>query len=314
MRRLGHWLRQEPMLKLVSFVIALLVWVWRSSESNPEEERKFSALPARWENLARDLTVVTEPPKVDIVIRGPRRTLDRLQAENRVQPTVDLKEITQPAWRSIEVEVDVPDNVSVRSISPDQVEVEIDQYETDIKPVRADFRDTAPPEGYLYQPPQLSTETAQVRGPRKLVSRVAYLAAEVDLNQRIENFSGLARLRPMDSNGQELKGIETYPPDVTVTVAIERIESQRMMKVVAPLVNEPSAGFAARQVTVEPHEVLVQGSAGGLAKLGEALTTTPIDLTDARATFSKRVPLVLTPGVVAEPDKVTVNVVIDPLP
>lgn len=310
MRRLAHWLRQEPMLKLVSFLIALLVWAWRSSEANPEEERKFADLTVRWENLARDLTVVTEAPTVDILVRGPRRTLDRLQAENRVQPTVDLKEITQPAWQAIAVSVDVPDNVTVKSIAPDQVEVEIDQYETDIKPVRADFRDTAPPEGYLYQPPQLSTETAQVRGPRKLVSRVAYVAAEVDLNQRVADFSGLARLRPMDSSGQELKGIETYPREVNVSVAIDRIEERRMMKVVAPLVNEPPAGYAARQVTVEPREVLVQGSAGGLANLGEALTTVPIDLTDAKATFSKRVSLVLTPGVVAEPDKVTVKVVI----
>jgi len=311
-RRLAHWLRQEPVLKLVSLVIAVLVWAWRSSESNPEEERKFPSLAVRWENLARDLTVVTEPPPIEVVLRGPRRTLDRLQTESRVQPTVDLQEITQPAWRSVPVEVDVPDNVTVRSMTPDQVEVEIDQYETDIKPVRADFRDTAPPEGYLYQPPQLSSETAQVRGPRKLVSRVAYVAAEVDLNQRVADFSGLARLRPMDSGGQPLKGVESYPREVTVTVAIERIEEQRTMKVVAPLVNEPSAGFAVQVVIVDPREVQVQGSAGGLAKLGEALTTTPIDLTDARATFSKRMPLVLTPGVVAEPDRVTVKVVIGP--
>ncbi len=308
MRRLLDWLRQEPALKLISLLIAIALWAWRSSEANPDEERKFPNLPVTVVNLPRDLTVVNEPPTVSVALYGPRRTLVSLQQRGEVQPSVDLAGIDAPTWRSIEVEVDVPDNVEVRSVDPDRWEVEIDRYQTGAKSIRPDLGDSSPPAGYLSEPPRLSTETAHVRGARKRVNRVAFVAAPISLAGRTDSFTETVRLRPVDSAGQLVSGIEVTPKDVEVSVNVARIEETRKLRVVVPIDNEPAAGYVLSGYEVTPPTVIVNGSSSALARLGDALATMPIDVAGQRAAFWRDVPLALTPGVVAEPSTVRVLV------
>ncbi|NUP98624.1 MAG: hypothetical protein HUU35_02090 [Armatimonadetes bacterium] len=305
-------LRQEPVLKLVSLLLAIFLWAWRSSESNPEEERRFTNLPVRVINLSEALTVVNEPPHVDLTLYGPRRTLDNLQATGELQPVVDLAGLDQPAWRSERIDVAVPDNVEIRTVEPDYWEAEIDRYETDVKPIRAEVGASTPPEGYLYEPPQVAAPTAQVTGPRRRVNRVAQVLAEVDLHEQVESFTAQARLRPVDSHGQPVPGVTCDPKEVTVAVAVARIEETRRMRVVVPIDRQPAPGYRVESAVAEPGTVTVNGTSAGLGRLGRALTTVPVAVAGRRDSFEQDVAVVLTPGVVASPAVVRVRVTIVP--
>lgn len=304
------WLRDEPWLKLISLLIALCLWAWRTSEGNPFEERRFVGLPVEVSGLQKDLHVVNDPPLVEVTLRGPRRTLDRLQATGAVQPYVDCSEIDRPTWRSTPIRIRRPENqdVQVLKVEPEEWEVEVDTFENDIKPVRVDVGNTSPPEGYIYEPPQLSHPHANVRGPRKKVIRVSYLAAEIDLTGRKQDDTIPALLVPKDSAGQVVKGVETVPRVVNVTVRMSRLEESRQLAVVAPRVNEPPAGFRYSGLEVDPPRVLVRGTSAGLSGIGATLLTEPVDLAGRKASFTIERRLALPPGLTADPETVRVRV------
>lgn len=314
MRVLLGWFRHEPVLKIVSLAIALCLWAWRSAEGNPYEERRFTELQIAVERLSKDLHVVNDPPPVEVVLSGPRRTLDRLQESGAVEPYVDCNELDRPTWKSVPIQIRRPENakVTVRSVKPEEWEVEVDTIENDIKPIRVDVGNTSPPKGYIYEPPKLSHDQAHVRGPRKRVIRVAYLAAKVDLSGRYQDTPVTVLLQPRDSAGNDVTGVDCVPKLVDVTVKIARLEQSRELPVAAPRVNEPPQGYRFRGLEITPPTVEVRGTAAGLQRLGESLLTQPVDLQGRTASFQTSVPLDVPPGVVAEPTQVEVRVTITP--
>lgn len=296
-------LRRDFKLKLASLALALLVWAWRTAEGNPVAERRFGPLPVEPVNLARGLVLVNEAPLVEVTLRGPQQTLERLARSGALRPQVDCSAIERPSWPVLAITVPTPETVTLVEVKPAEWEVEVDTSEVDVRPVRADLGRAAPPPGFLYEEPVLSHTQAQVSGPRKAVGRVAYLAAPIDLSGRLIDYTGQVRLRPTDALGQPVAGVQCEPRAVTVTVKVAKLEASRKLPVIVRLVG---AGARPGAYQVDPPVVTVHGTSGGLEQIGRFVSTMPVelaDLVDGAATAE----LALPPGLVAEPAKVRVR-------
>lgn len=304
MSRLWRRIRHEFGLKVASLVIALVLWAWRSSEGNPIEERRFGPMPVKVANLAKGLVVVGQPPLVEVTLVGPRLSLDQVQARRTLAPVVDCADIERPSWPALPVTLPTPDTVQVKEIKPAEWEVEIDTFEVDVRPIRADLTRAVPPEDYVYEAPQLSHTQAQVSGPRKLVSRVASLLAEVDFSGRVVDYSGQARLVAVDAEREVVDGVTCEPRVVNVTVRVARLEESRGMTVVVRFAGEATEAPAGYLVT--PSQVTVSGMASALDQLGSFMSTMPVEATRLRTQGRVTAELAVPSGVKAEPTKVTV--------
>lgn len=304
-------------LKLFSLVVALLLWAWRSSQINPDEFRTYSELQVRIVNLREDLVVVNYPLRVDVELHGPRRTLDRLARNEELEPVIDCAAIKEPTWRQMPVQIDHPNTVQVVRIEPPELELDIDRLVEVTKTIAVNTGSSSPPDGFFNEAPQLARTEAVLRGPRKLVSRVAAAEARIDLDGRTAPFEIQARLRPVDNTGQEVLGVDLTPRGVTVKVPIKRVEGTREMRVEVPTLGQPAEGYRLLDTVVTPPRVTVRGTTVGLAQLDAgggtgggtgAIQTEAVDVAGVDARFTTRVPVRTPPGVVARPREVEVRV------
>ena len=311
MRRAWAGLGHNFGLKVISGLLALSLFGWRAAESNPNVEKTFTVPSVKATGLRNGLLVVTKPPAVTIVVRGPRRLLETLAQGRKVQPEVDCSAITEPTWTTLRIGVPLPDGVERRSVEPPEWLVELDVHETDTKPVRAEVGASAPAVGFVGDAPRLAREQAEVRGPRKLVSRVAYLRAEVDLGGLRADARGQARLVPTDGNGLRVGGVECVPATAGYEVRIRRAAGQRNLPVTAPQIGQPAPGWRVGQVVCEPARVVASGTADGLRNQGDAVSTKPLEVDGRRESFEVRLPLVPVAGVATRPAAVLVRVTME---
>ena len=92
-------------------------------------------LPLTWQGLAPDWEVQVSPEAVDVILSGPLPRLDPL-TRNEVQVIVDVYGL-EPGIHKIAPAVIVPEGITVKSVLPDIVEVEIapKPMETPISPI-----------------------------------------------------------------------------------------------------------------------------------------------------------------------------------
>jgi YbbR domain-containing protein len=80
-------------------------------------------LPLTWQGLAPDWEVRVSPEAVDVILSGPLPRLDPL-TRNEVQVIVDVYGL-EPGIHKIAPAVIVPEGITVKTVLPDIVEVEI---------------------------------------------------------------------------------------------------------------------------------------------------------------------------------------------
>ncbi|HAZ64786.1 MAG TPA: hypothetical protein DCZ72_14410, partial [Armatimonadetes bacterium] len=217
MKSFWAMIRREPGLKIASLAVALVLVSWRANVANPLEKRTYQNQAIKPTGLAEDLLLVTPPRQATVVVRGPRRTLDILSRDSRVEPTVDLSTLRQPTWSTVPIEVELPAGVELLEVNPKDLLVEIDVLERQTKPIVVDLASGAPAPGYVAEDVALSLNRAEISGPRRAVSRVARLTAAVDVIGARDTISGEARLLAVDATGLRVTGVDTNPLTVRYT-------------------------------------------------------------------------------------------------
>ena len=308
MRALWGWIRHELDLKLASLVIALVLCAWRSNVANPIEKRWYPNLPVTARKMHDGLVMVSRPAPATVVLRGPRRTLDWLSQEHRVSPVLSLTGLSQPTWKWVNVDVDLPTGVELVDVQPDKQLVELDAAERQTKPIVADAGSGQPAHGYLAGEPRLALSTAEVSGPRRSVNRVVKLMAAVDVAGARGQVSGETRLIPMDSTGQRVTGVECTPLTVSYTVRVVASEGSRTMVVEPRWSGRPNGNLEAIECRAEPSTVVLTGPQPVLDTLAERIKTAPVDVTGWKESSERRVALALPAGISAQPKEVTVVV------
>ncbi|MBI5832429.1 MAG: hypothetical protein HZB16_09000 [Armatimonadetes bacterium] len=309
MRALWTWLRHELDLKLASLVIALVLCAWRSNVANPMEKRWYPSMTVEARNLHDGLVLVTRPAPATVVLRGPRRLLDRLSQEHQVQPVLDLTGLAQPTWKWIKVNVvKLPPGVEQVDVQPPEQLVEVDAAERQAKNIQADLGSSQPARGYAAEAPHLDAATAEVSGPRRSVNRVAHLTAAVDVGGAKDTVTGEARLIPVDAVGQRVTGVECKPLTVSYTVKVVALRGAQAFTVAPRVSGQPAAGYEVTESRAEPAMVVLSGPRPALATLAERIETEPVDVTGWKQSSERRVALALPAGISAQPREVAVVV------
>lgn len=109
---------------LVALILAFALWAWVTSENDPETERAIPAVQVSVEGLPQSLEVVGPLPTVAIRLQGPQSRVLPLES-TRIQATVDLSDVNQPGSYTRTVEVDAPEGLRVREVTPETVTVQV---------------------------------------------------------------------------------------------------------------------------------------------------------------------------------------------
>ncbi len=246
-RAFREGLRRNPGLKLLSLVLATLLWF--TINLTERDAERLVELPVSIRKLQPGLIVTNLPARpVGLTLRGPRTILDGVD-ERKERISLDLSGVGQGEVR-IELNTDMirpelPRRVKVVRLEPARLTLRIDRLVRRVLPVHADLAG-APALGYTVAESQVVPDHVEVSGPATKVDELKEVATEpIDLRGLKETFQRSVLLAWAGDF------VSFVPDRVLVTVTFEEVLVSRDVRHV-PVAVRHAEGF---QVYVRPATV-----------------------------------------------------------
>jgi len=242
-------------LRILSVLLALLLWVYATNEQNPVHNQILSI------NLIQrglpDNTVINSdiPRVISVRIQGTRGQVTALTPSD-FEAILDLSRVTE-GEQNLPVKLSSPQGVQVTQVTPGRVNVVVESIVEQQVNVKAAPRGS-PAKGYTALDPVVLPNVVTVRGPR------SKLAAISQINLIVEVDMATAQVEKTLPVNVEQSGVIVDPKSVRVTVPINQLPS-RMVPVRASATGTPAKDFEVDGIVVKPAEVQVVAPQGVLA-------------------------------------------------
>lgn len=306
-------------LGLLSFALALVIWVTVTNEENPSIRRALpQEIPVEQVNVPRSLLVTdTVPTRVSVALSGPRNVVNDLRPED-VVARVDLSRVEEEIAGLREATVERPVRVEVRrggvraEASPEMVKVKLEPQERRTVPVCVDKVDVPPP-GYTLEEPVV-TDPAEVTitGPRRNIDLVECAAAELRLTGLTVSVSNQVPLEPRDAAGRAIGNVSVQPATAAVNARIRQQLFPRQVVIDVRMQGRPAPGYAVSNIRVDPPSVSVVGPLETVSNLG-SIPTEVIDIEGAKSDIVRAVALEIPPGVSSGDRRSVVTISLQPV-
>ncbi len=292
-----HW--RNNTIKLLSLLLAFVLWVYVSNEQNPVREKNINV---NLENsgLGQNF-IITEgmPESVEVKVKGSRSQLANL-APWSFKAVVNLPE-GKAGEMVLPVRVTAPAGLEILQVSPEEVALKVDRLVDRKVSVTVELRG-APARGYTALTPESRPDTVIVRGPATVVNKIDRVkavvnvdAAQADIEQDI----------PVDAGPYN---VSLSPSLVKVVVPISGTVTVKAVPVLPRVSGSPAGGFVVTGSFSEPAAVRISGPVAVLDEI-TAVKTELIQIQGAARSLSREVRLSPPPDIEEiQPDRVRVKV------
>jgi YbbR domain-containing protein len=314
MNRAGSIISNLASLAL-AFVLAIFIWTTASETQDPVRTR-FVEVPLEYVGIPADATLVDVDPRQTVQIRleGPESLLQEVTPDD-FTATIDVSDV--PSGEPTAVNISVVGRrpgVTISFITPEQIDVRLEQEVTRDIPVRLDLRGSVA-RGHAQGEPFLEPSIIRVSGPASQVDRLDFALVTAFLNSTAETLVEPAQPILYDVTGRVsgVTGLDLSTNEVVVTVPVEELAGFSEKLVTVEWRGEPAPGYRLLSVTADPPSVLVEGRPAQINRL-TSVKTEPIDITGLNQSFQQTVLLALPDGVTVDPDQtINVNIQIEPI-
>ena len=312
LRRLGAWVAANLGVRFfLAILLSIVVWGAITLDANPTAETVLrEEIQVEAVGLPDNMVRVDELPKVQVAVRGPKTSLDLLDADSFVA-RVRLTSLGA-GTHLVPVEAEVTDpSVEIQRVTPSELAVRLERKITSETPVRLVITGE-PAQGFRARQDEISfdPERITVEGPEEAVKRVAFYEAKVNLAGATNNLSVQVAARPIDSAGEEVLGVLSASNLVDVVVPIERITARKSVPVRLQVVGVPASGRVATRYSSTPSNVEIQGEPE-LIDPAEQILAEPIDIGGTVDDVEAVAPLIVPSGIVLVRGEYSVQVRID---
>lgn len=210
-------LRRETNIKILSLVLAISLWLYVSSEQNPEATQIFPLVEVVPRNLPGGLAIVTmDPERVTVTVRGRPSLFDDLDP-SEVVAVVDLAD-AQAGIVARVIRVELPEGLQAIDISPSEAVLALESFAQRELPVEVSLEGTA--DGQInVGSPLVFPSQVKLTGAETKINEVARVVSAVDIEGISGNmvFEGV-RVFAVDEAGRQVAGVTIVPDTVRVVV------------------------------------------------------------------------------------------------
>jgi len=281
-------LRRNWGYKLLAFIFAFVLWASVMSGSNPERAITLSDIPIRIDNLdaLRDkgmtllhaVEAYARTAQVRLEVR--RNDLDRV-TDSTVALWIDLGTINAAGEQRLEIR-SMTSLGSVVTVTPSYLTVEADQYAEDVIPVQV-ATENALSDGYWRDTLSLTPSVIEVRGPRKLIDRIARAQVTLDLAPITSDYNASHPFALLDEGGNEIdaSAISMSSGSVILSMQVRPTREVPLLAEQAVVgVDQLPKGYEVADVEVYPATVTVAAPAEFIDTI-EGIALSPIDVANA---------------------------------
>ena len=268
---------EHPVLKIVSLVIAFIVWLVIMNVSNPVITRTISNIPVNVSNASYiesmnlSYALADGFDTVSVQISANRSVTERLM-QSSITANVDLTQIidfnSDPVM--VPVTVQIP-GVSTDSITanPRNIEISLEDMVSQDFVINTTAGDTSPANGYEIGSISATPEKLTLRGPKSLIERIDKVVAQVDVTGLKTDATLGTTIRVFDKNGDVLSDsrMNYLTPnigfdDIRVRVTLDEVLSD--VPIVAQSYGTPAEGYTVGDISVTPSTIQLVGSEDAL--------------------------------------------------
>lgn len=177
-----RWITRDWPLKLVSLVLALVLWLLLVPAEKVFSEKSLT-IPLETRNVPAGLEIVERPaPTIDVTVRAPKRVLNEIGPSGLVA-RIDLERATvhQQEYPLNASMIAVPPGAHVAKISPSQVTIKLERTAEATLEVHAALRGKPAPGNRIVRI-EIDPATVAVQGPESRIKAAdAATTAPVDV-------------------------------------------------------------------------------------------------------------------------------------
>lgn len=217
-------LRNNTVLKILSLLIAIFLWVYVMGEVDPTTSTTIKDVRVKLQQLdtleEKELAVKggNRQFTVDVVLEGSRAELNRLD-RSEIRAEADLFGY-EKGKNQVPVQVNVPENVTLKDVKTPRIEVVLEDLVSDYKTIEVSFRgdteeNTEPGEV------ECSPAEIEVKGGKSAVKSVDSVRAEIraaELTDELQTFS--VKPKAFDKDGNRVANVQLSAEMVDVSAIL----------------------------------------------------------------------------------------------
>ena len=262
---------------VIALILAIVLWVYVVGEMDPLTKKTYRNIPITLTNeqilTEEGLAVIkTSDSEMNVTVSGKRSDLAEVEITD-VTATVDLTDAGE-GDNQLKVVVRVPNTVDVEDQTLEKITVSVGKLVSEEREVRVNYTGST---GGDMEPTvtDIDPETVTVTGSEPQVAKVAYVSAELDLEDVLETESSVnCRLIPVNENGNEVSNVTLSQEKARVTTVLY---DRKTIPLEVPVVDKGSTEYT--RTTSAPDQVTVAGPADALAGI-TSVTAESIDISD----------------------------------
>ncbi len=221
---MGKFLSSQNISRILAVFLAVILWLFVTGDNitrTTPVRKIITDVPLSYENLQPGQAVVKMPQTVDMTLEGVPRAFDELLVSD-LEAYLDLSEL-DAGTHQVQVRGRAARGLTLISLAPRQVEVIIEEIESELFPVEVEFfGDPAPGwsrESHSFHPLQIRLEAVP-----SVLEQVARVVIHVDLSEKRSLFE--TELSPLlyNDSGEEIGGVAMAPQKISVTVRLSQTE------------------------------------------------------------------------------------------
>ncbi len=258
-------LTNNIILKLLSLVLAIIIWIIIVNIADPVKSRTIPDVPVRVlnENIIKQTGKVYEivnGKEVDVIVRGKKGIVDSLKASD-ITVTADIQNLS--IVNSIALDVECPrltaaggtiELSKVKSMS-----VVLEDVKSEPKVVKATIVGKVA-EGFYTSEEyiQVKPSMIQVTAAESVFDQIATIEVEVDVDKRTDDFYPSLVPKAYDAEGKEIESKNLSFSVDTVSVSVNVLIT-KTVPVEVNIIGEVASGYFIKEHIYEPKEILVAG-------------------------------------------------------
>ena len=284
--------------KIISVLLAVLLWVYvvgiRGPDTTKSVEAQLIAI-----NVPQGYVLSGTLPTVTVTLRGPMNTLWNVTS-GYVTPIVDLRGRVEGSFiASVQAQVAGLTGVTVETVAPKEVNVQLERLETVTIPVHAEVSGTLPL-SLVLGTLRVEPDSIEVSGPGSLVGLVKEAALVVALDKLGTatggNLTVAGDIVAYDASGNIVDGVLLSPRSAVAILPILDAATLKTVPVIPSITGYPTSGYAVATASCTPAIAMITGTSAVLNPV-QTLSTTTVDVSGDSGTLTKQVELILPPGV-----------------
>lgn len=303
-------IKGDKQLIILSIVVAIFMWTYVTSSTNPSTNRSFRNIPIIIQNQDkledRGYTIVSKDDisVANVKLTGSRDDILSLKSED-IQASINVSDAKE-GIKSVDVKVDTPTGIYVDSTDPAKVNLNIQRIIEKTMPVNVVISDKLK-DGRIVEVNEQEPKEIKIKGPESVINQVDRIEAHIDDPEYLDGKIHNVNLMVLDKEGKNVDGASLDFKDVNLSFLVYETKK---VKVELKVRGEVAAGFIETLRAVSPDTVIIKGP-GQVIRDIESIPTQTLIAGAIRSSKAGEVKLDLPEGVNVYDGDDTVNYRID---